>query len=72
MSAFGTREEVLARMDGLRRYNAWEKMHRQDFTPQQSFDLADELYEMLTAEARERQGDYSGHGKLLDALQRLS
>ena len=62
MTIFGTKEEVLARLDGFRRFNEWEERHPVELTPQESLAIADELYSMLSDEARMRNDDPEYHG----------
>lgn len=74
MTIFGTKEEVLALMDGFRRFNEWEEQHPVELTPQESLAIADELYSMLTHEARNRNDDpeYRGVRTMTAWLSRLT
>lgn len=73
MSIFGTKEEVLARLEGFRRYNEWERAHPVELTPAQALAAISSLYRLMPAEARERCDDptYRGVQIMNAALARL-
>ncbi len=73
-SIFGTKEEILARLEGYKRMNAWTDAHPEEFTLDEAFAMADELYDMMTPEARARRDDPTcdGAGFMLEVLSRLT
>jgi hypothetical protein len=73
MSVFGTKEEVAERLNGLKRYNEWEKANPVELTPAQALAAVSSLYRLMTPEARQRCDDptYRGVRKMNAALARL-
>jgi len=74
MSVFGTKEEVVERLNGLRRYNEWEKANPVELTPEQALAAISSLYCLMTSEAQQRCDDptYRGVRIMNAALARLS
>ncbi|HEX7832003.1 MAG TPA: hypothetical protein VF787_20270 [Thermoanaerobaculia bacterium] len=56
-SIFGTKEEILARIAGFERMNAWTDANSEQFTSAEAFAITDELYDLMTAEARAHHDD---------------
>jgi hypothetical protein len=72
-SIFGTKEEILAQLERYRKFNEWEEANWIHRSPEESLAIADELYEMMTPEARMLNEDpeYHGFRYLLECLSRL-
>lgn len=73
MSIFGTKEEVLARLEGLQRYNEWERRNPIELTPTDAIAAVSSLIQLMPQEARERCDDptYRGVQIMTAALARL-
>lgn len=54
---FGTKEEILAQLEAFKRMEVWEAENPLRFAPQESFNLTDELYNLLPLDARSRRDD---------------
>lgn len=61
-SIFGTKEEILARIEGFKKMNAWTEANPDRFTVDEAFAIADELYDMMAPEARDRDDDPTREG----------
>ena len=72
-SIFGTKEEILAQLERWRKFNEWDEANPIHMPPEESLATADELYDMMTPEARMRNDDpeYQGFRYLLECLSRL-
>lgn len=72
-SVFGTKEEILTRIEGFQRMNAWTDANPEEFTLEEALEIADELYDMMQPDAREFHDDprRDGARRMLDALSRL-
>ncbi len=73
MSIFGTKEEVVERLHGLRRYNEWEKTNPVELTPEQALAAISSLYRLMTPEAQQRcdLSRRAHHERCAGATQRL-
>jgi hypothetical protein len=71
---FGTKEEILAQLDAFRRINELEMENLPDWTPQEGLALTDELYSMMSAEARMECEDETHEGAqwMMEVLGRLA
>ncbi|MBV8520041.1 MAG: hypothetical protein JO197_21795 [Acidobacteria bacterium] len=70
---FGTKEEILARLEAFRKFNEWEMENIPDWSPEQALALTDELYSMMPEEARMEREDptYEGARWMMSVLARL-
>lgn len=70
---FGTKKEILEQLEAFRRINELEMENQTDWTPQEGLALTDELYSMMTAEARAHREDehHEGAQWMMEMLGRL-
>jgi hypothetical protein len=56
-SIFGTKEEILAQIEGFKMMNAWKEANPGRLSAVEPFPTAEELYAMMSPEARDRYDD---------------
>ncbi|MGN6186394.1 MAG: hypothetical protein ACTHQM_22400 [Thermoanaerobaculia bacterium] len=72
-SIFGTKEEILARLEGYKRMNAWTDAQNARITPAEALDALDDLYDFMPPKTRARRDDpaYDGARFMMSTLSRL-